>query len=367
MIFQFAFYILMFLFPFFMKGEGDVSAQIIDNSPSDIFLSEPSFNKAFIKENKIKFIKANIVNKPDGKIIHDQGLFRMYEFDTDGNIIKYFYNVITATEKIETQVPPIYRRRRIIRKGYTKVDFQYKYDTLVTNFFYTSTGHLQMKRSMIGEFFNACYYEYYADGNIKKQTVCKETNSSIDKKEFRLSVQTILSQEKFEYVYQSPNQKRKKCLNDEGKIYKEGILNFAKGKLTDESYEFTVAWLRISTNYKYDNAGCLVEKIISDNTSGQREDKWIFEYDSAYVESAKNTTSLQQIDELFDKRDNERGNVVKEIFFRNGIQINEIIFLYDKIPSSAQDGKMVMMLTSQVTRQIQKQSITIVKYEYGFY
>lgn len=308
-------------------------SQIIVPPGMGISLSEPAFNKAIIKQNKIKTISASVVDKPDGEIIRDKGLAQVYAFDTEGNLTRQYYNEITALEKTEIEVPAVYRRGKIIKKAHTKIDYEYQYDTLGTEFFYTSTGYLIMKRVCIGDFYQSTYYEYFGDGLVSRQTLCKETNIAKPGEPFKLGVQTVISEEKFEYEELSPTQVRKKFLNDEGKPYKQGILNFSGAKPLDESYEFMVGFIRSGITYKYDSHERLIEKILTDNSSGVNTEKFTYEYDAT-------------------------GNLVAEKRFKNGTQTDEIIYLYDETKK---------LLTSQADRQIQKASIKIIKYEYTFY
>src|SRR6266576_3198635 len=83
-------------------------AQIITPSSSGIILPEPVFNKAFIKNNKIKSVRANVVDKPDGEIIRDKGLAENFLFDTSGNLVRHYYNEITSLAKTEIEIPAVY-------------------------------------------------------------------------------------------------------------------------------------------------------------------------------------------------------------------------------------------------------------------
>jgi hypothetical protein len=309
-------------------------AQAIDTNPSEITLPEPAFAKAYIKKNKIKTIRASIVDKPDGEVIRDKGLAENFVFNEEGFLVRHYYNEITSIQKTEYNIPPVYNRKgQLIKKSFTKVNYEYQYDTLGTEYVYTSNGFLRMQRMCMGNFYHTTYYEYYGEGMVSRKTLCRETNISKKGEPFKLGVQTIISDERFEYEQLTPSQIKKVFLNDEGKPYKMGILNFSSGKITDESYEFVVGFIRSSVTYKYDEQGRLIEKIATDNSSNMNIDKTVYEYD-------------------------ENGNVVKQKKFSNGTQIEEIVFLYDAEKN---------LLTSQINRQILKENIRIVKYEYEFY
>ena len=309
-------------------------SQIISPSPYEIYSTEPKFNHSFIKKNKIKTISASIVDKPDGEIIRDKGLAQVFAFDADGNMVRQYYNEITSLEKTEIEIPAVYGKRgKVVKKEHTKIDYQYQYDTLGTEYIYSSNGYLKMKRVCIGTFFYTTYYEYFGDGLVSRQTLCKETNSAKPGQPFKLGVQTIISEEKFQYENLTPTQVKKIFLNDEGKPYKQGILNFTDGNPIDESYEFTVGFIRSGVSYKYDSQERLKEKIMTDNSSENNVEKITYDYDS-------------------------NGNVTAEKQFKNGTQTDEIVYLYDEAKR---------LMTSQIDRQLQKASIKIVKYEYGFY
>ena len=312
----------------------NTNAQIVVPQTAAIVVSEPAFNREFIKSSRIKTITASVVDKPDGEIIRDKGLAQVYTFDLDGNLTRHHYNEITALEKTETEIPAVHNKRgRVVKKSFTKVDFQYQYDTLGTEYFYTTSGYVVMKRVCKGDFYNTTYYEYFGDGLVSRQIVCKETNIAKAGDAFKLGVQTILSEEKFEYENLTPNQVKKRFLNDEGKPYKQGIINYADGKIIDESYQFLTGFIRSNVYYKYDDNGRLIERITTDNSSGLTTEKTTFDY-------------------------YPNGNVNSEKRFKNGIQTEELIYLYDA------DKR---LLLSQAARNILKSSIKIIKYEYEFY
>lgn len=310
------------------------SAQIIVPKIIGISVSDPPFNHEFIKKNKIKTITASVVDKPDGEIIRDKGLAQVYAFDTSGNLMHHYYNEITALAKTETEIPAAYNKHgRVVKKSFTKVDFQYQYDTLGTEYSYTSTGYVVMKRVCIGDFYNTTYYEYFGDGLVSRQVLCKETNIAKPGEPFKLGVQKILTEEKFLYENLSPTQVKKQFLNDEGKSYKQGIINFQNGKPVDEEYQFVVGFIRSGVTYKYDAGSRLVERTTTDNSSGITTEEQTFDYDT-------------------------NGNVTSEKKFKNGTQSDEVVYLYDESKK---------LLTSQIDRQTLKASIKIVKYEYTFY
>ena len=195
-------------------------------------------------------------------------------------------------------------------------------------------SRLHIKRTNAGLFYDAFYYDYDLSGNLIKETHCRETNSGKTSFEFKLGVQTILSVESFEYVVQSKTQVKKKCLNDEGRVYKEAIINYNDNRnKTEENYEFIVSGLYMNNAFKYDSLQRLMEKKYIANTMGNQNEQSVFEYDN-------------------------NGNLLSEQKFWNAIKTNEINYLYDE---------KFKFLKSLLNRDFINKTIGIVKYSYVFY
>lgn len=320
---------LLFLYPAGMR------AQIILTKPQELTLTEMEFDPVIIKANRIRSIKADLANKPDNKMIDDKGLIQYHEFDSLGRLTRYYYTIVSGTITREIEVPALYRRGRVIRKAYTKTESTYRYDTISTSFYYDSKSRVNIRRSNSGDVYTAIYYTYDpADDNIIKEVRCKETNASENPGEFRLGVQTVTSLETFQYEKASPTQVKKKCFNDEGRIYRQVIINYdSKGNKLEEYSEYVVTWMNASSSWKYNEEGRLIEKSYSSNATGDMKISASYEYDA-------------------------KGNLVAEKRFKNNEQTNEISYLYDE------NGK---LLRSQVNRDIPNKQIGIIKYSYQFY
>lgn len=309
-------------------------SQIIENQPLAISIGPVNFNGEQIKKNKIKSISIVIVDKPDGNVIIDKGAGKGYEFDEQGNIVRYYYTVLNKTQTEEIEIPAIKKRGRIIKPARTRSIVKYLNDTIFMNIFYDNKNRIITKRVKSGDYFEAFYYEYNEKDQIIKEMHCKETNISENKKEFKMGVQNILSSETFEYTALTPNQIKKKCLNDEGREYKKAIINYdIKGNKLSETYEFIVSWMRQETTYQYDGNDKLVKRTFESNESGEVSECSIFEY-------SKNDLLLT------------------ETKFKNNELSNEINYLYDESNT---------FVKSEVNRDHKNSSIEIVKYSYTFY
>ncbi|MBL7884859.1 MAG: hypothetical protein JNL69_12370 [Bacteroidia bacterium] len=322
--------ILFFLFYFYLNAY----PQVISTSPQEINVGPISFNSTIIKNNKIKKMDIIMVDKPDGKVIVDKGAGQGYEFDAEGRISKYYYTVLIKTELEEIDVPEIKRKGKIIRPATTKTVMKYINDTVSATILYDKENRIGCKRLKSGDFYNAYYYEYDSKGRIIKELHCKETNISEHPKHFKLGVQTTLSSETFEYTEFSTTQVKKRCLNDEGREYKNCILNYDKnGNLISETVNYIVSWMRQETIYDYDAQNRLISKNYSGNVNGNEKAETIYEYDS-------------------------KGLVLSEKWFLNNELRNEISYLFDENN---------ILVKSHLNRDHKNASIGIVKYAYSFY
>jgi hypothetical protein len=310
------------------------SAQLLNVKPVDINVGPVQFNSAIVKKNKIKSIQVVIVDKPDGSTIIDKGATQGYEFDEYGKLIRYYYTILNKIEVQEIVIPSIKKRGKIIRPVSTRIVTKYINDTVFANIYYDNQSRIISKRTRTGDYYDAYYYEYNEQGQIRKEMHCRETNVSENKNEFKLGVQTVLSSETFQHIILTPTQIKKQCFNDEGREYKKAIINMdAKGNKVSESYTFIVSWMRQENSYEYDTNNNLIKRSIQSNESGELKEHAVFE-------------------------NNATGVLLTERKYKNENLLNEISYLYDDSFN---------LLKSQVNRDHKNASIGIVKYQYIFY
>jgi len=320
---------VLYLFVFF-----NCTAQVINIKPLDISLGLINFNSQYIKENQVKSIVLDIVDKPDGSVIIDKDATQGYEFDSLGRLFRYYYTILSKSVPKEVIIPPIIKRGRVIRAGTIETATEFVNDTIFINVFYDSKNRVICKRVRTGDFYDAYYYEYNEKEQLKKEIHFKETNISENKKEFRLGVQSLLSAETFQYTNLTPTQIKKSCLNDEGKEYKKVIINYdAAGNKISESYQYMVGWMYQETTFKYDSNNRLIDRAMSSNESGEQKQRSVFSY------STKNTLLTEQK-------------------YKGDQLVMEISYLYD-------DAN--LMIKSQINRDFKNASIGIIKYSYTFY
>jgi hypothetical protein len=310
------------------------TAQLISTKPVDIPVGPVNFNSGVVMKNKIKTIVLNIVDKPDGKIIVDKGSSQGFEFDEYGRVTRYYYTVLNRTQSEEVYVPAVKKHGKIIRAATTGTSFKYINDTIFSNIFYDDQNRVILKRLKSGDYYDAYYYEYNEQGRIRKEMHCKETNVSENKKEFKLGVQTVLSSETFEYEFLTATQLRKKCMNDEGREYKKGIIDFdSKGNKISERYDFIVSWMHQENLYEYNNLNYITKHIYTGNDNGSVKLESTYDYDNS-------------------------GLLITEKKIKETVVQNEISYLFDDTTK---------LVKSHVDRDFKNASIGIVRYAYTFY
>lgn len=308
-------------------------SQLIDHKPSWVETTPFRFQPDVISQNKIKKVIVQIQEKLDDFPIEDKGLHDIYEFDARGLVTRFTHLSIRSRELTEIKVPAVYSSRgRRIRAAYVKDEYVYTFDTSYTWFRYDEMKRLVMKRTHQGDFFFTWYYDYNQNGFLSKQTYCRETNRNTDKHQFELGVQTIISTESFDYIFQTASQLKKIFLNDEGKEYRNAIINFSR-YFVEENHSFTVGFVKYYNLYTFNEKGAPSESRISSNANGEISHRVMFEYD---------TTGL----------------LTAEKRFRDTIHTNNVTWLYDEKRE---------LVKVRLDRDLEKKKIGIVKFSYEFY
>ncbi len=312
-----------------------INAQTFDLNPPDYYSFEPVFTRAYIVKNKIRTVKAAISYKRDNEPILDKGICKCWEYDENGLLKRYYVTSVRGFISHEVEHPAVYHKGRRIKPSWVSEEPTYLYDTIATTYLYNSNKQISLKRTRDGDYYNAIYYEYDPEGRIKKQSVFRETNASENRNIFRLGVQNMLSSEEFRYEKTSAFQVKRKHLNDEGKTYKESIMNYDSiGRLTEENTSYTVSWMRASTKLKYDKSGRLIQKSTSSNENGEENNHQEFKYVP--------DTQLLDVEQRYE------GDVF----------VHELNYIYDR---------QTKMLTSHFTREEREKAIVIVRYTYEYY
>ncbi len=306
-------------------------SQLILPSTNNGFDQYPNFNFDYIKQHNIKTITFDILDKKDLEVAVDKGLINHYDFDTLGRLTRFYYTAIGKTIVKEYHSQPVRRHHKIISEGgvYYKNDFTY--DTISTRFFYDTPGHLILKRYNDGNYYEASYYEYDSTGHAIRELRVKETNASPDKSVFQLGMQNTISDERFEYLPTGKKQYKKKCLNDEGRVYKEIIVDEnEQGQPIRFNESFTVTWINQETKFTYNEQQQLVLKTYQSNSNGMLNIKDTYEYDPKgnilTEKQYKNELLQNELSYLFDESDNKVKSFLNRDHINKSIRITKVYY-----------------------------------------
>jgi len=293
----------LFLFSLFTISS---FAQILEvNQPA--FGEFPFFNTSFIKTNKIKTIIASRSSKKVKDIIRKKGLDYEYRFNTNG----------TLKSQMTT----------FLKKGHLK-------DTNIVTYQYNKEGKvICIRKSDNGGYFSN-NYKLDDDGNIVKQTYCRDENASHSKNNFKLLKQYIITSDSFSYDKPSENQVKKIFYNKYHKRYKIQTSYYNEyGYLVEKYTKFLIGNSKSKISYQYDKKGRLSR---IDNFSDLSQNNKI---SKTYI-----------YDEI--------GNVLEIKNYENDKFITSKQFLYDE---------KTMLLTAQIIKDIDTEFIRIIQYRYTFY
>lgn len=256
-----------------------VQAQTFLPIAETAFETHPPFNTEYIKQQGIKSIVFDIIDKKDMQVAEDKGLLNYYEFNSTGKLSRFYYTSIAKVVQKEFHSEPVYKRGRKVSNGYSYTKNHYILDTVSTTFFYDSSNRLIIKRYKDDTFYETFYYTYFPDGKIQSEKRCKETNVAENKRDFKLGVQYMLSEESYTYTPTSKNQYKKICINSEGRPYKEIIFNQNDFKLpTQFNEQYLATWIKQESSFSYNFKGQLTQAIYKRNTNGDIEEKRTYEY-----------------------------------------------------------------------------------------
>lgn len=301
-------------------------AQVLIPSAETAFELNHNFNPEIIRSKGIKKITYEIIDKKDFEVPVDKSLTEVYEFNTDGQLSRYYYTTIVKTIQKEVKI-------RVGRTWQSTLQNEYLYDTVSTSYFYQNKN-LVLKRFHDGaNYYESRYYSYDAQNRLTKERRYKETNNSPDRSVFILGNQVLLSEDSFQYQTYASGQTKCIFLNNENRPYKESISNYdnAGRKLNEDETYIAAAWIRQQRWFEY-KEGKLAEARFKGNAHHDIVLKTVYEYD--------------EFKELYNEKK-----------YRNDILLREISYVRDR-----NNG----LLNSFIIRDPNNQSLRIVKLKYDF-
>jgi hypothetical protein len=166
---------------------------------------------------------------------------------------------------------------------------EYNYDSVFTFHYYNKDSRVHIARTINKGRYTATYETSDEYDQVTRFLVCQETNLSDDFRFFKLGQQTVMQSESYRYEIINDNQTRKKFLNDNNLIYKEGILYFEGKKklLKAQDYTFTTTGVRINYTNTFDDKGRLLESYYSSDAAGDLKESTRFSYDASGLTEEK--------------------------------------------------------------------------------
>jgi hypothetical protein len=293
----------------------------------------PNFNPEYIKKHNIKSLVFDIIDKKDLQVAVDKGLIHSYEFNKNGMLTRFYYTVISKTITQEIHTGAVYKKRKKISNGGVYFKNEYVYDTISTRFYYDDKNRLTHSRYNDGAYYEALYYEYNEQDLITKIIRAKETNVGYDKSNFQLGIQTVLSDERFQYVKLVDRQLKKLCLNDENRVFKEIIMTYDEYKyITSLNEAFTATWISQESKFAYNYNHQMIEKTYKSNSGGTLQTKSTFEYDPKgnllTEKQYKNDVLHNELSYLFDDSDQRVKSYLNRDHINKSIRITKVIYSF---------------------------------------
>lgn len=177
-------------------------------------------------------------------------------------------------------------------------------DTILTLWYRNKDSTLLVRRKYERGQFNTSYIRYDSLHRPCKFVSCTETSEGESARYFKPLNQYVNSLETVKYEIPAEGQLKKKFINDNGMVYKEGIEYTRNGRPFSEEYFYSATGMRVRINYRYDDQGNLTERQYYTDAVGE------------YVE----TLEMKY----------ENGKLSGERFFRNTVPVVERFFFYRK-------------------------------------
>jgi hypothetical protein len=212
-------------------------------------------------EKKIQTIEVEVGIKRENARIEKTGKKYIYTFNRQGRIESFV---------------------EVTRQEYT-------YDSIFTFHYYNKDSRVHIARTYNKGKYTTIYETYDEYDQVIKYLVCQETNLTDDFRFFKLGQQTVIQSESYRYETINEQQTRKKFLNDNNLVYKEGILYFdgKKRLLKMQDYTFTTTGVRINYTNTFDDKGRILESYYSSDAAGDLKENTRYSYDATGLTEEK--------------------------------------------------------------------------------
>jgi hypothetical protein len=262
-------FILLFLFPSLLFSQTGYPV----SSPEGPI--EKLLSTSEIKKRRIRRIYAEVAVKNENDRIRKTGKQFIFEYDVQGL--------------------PVWS---------AELPSSLSTDTVLTLWYRNKDSTMLVRRKYERGQFSTSYIRYDSLRRPCRFIQCTETSEGESPRYFKPLNQYIQSLETVKYEVPVEGQLKKKFINDNGLVYKEGIAYTRNGKLFSEEYFFSATGMRVRINYRYDDEGQLIERQYYTDAVGE------------YIE----TLEMKY----------ENGKLTGERFFRNTLPMVERFFFYRK-------------------------------------
>lgn len=267
----------------------------------------PNFRTDLIHAKRISRITIHCFSKPDGEPIKDDKIWQQYFFDSTGKM----------TESL-----------CLTRAGKA-------WDT--TNqckYLYDDKNNLIIKRTQMGDFYDAWYYKWNKDNLLQTEYHVQETTDANAGEQFDIAHQRVISQDSFAYIIY-PKQTQQYVYNEDNKIFKKTIVQYDDNKrFISRNSHYAVGWLYSEVDIQYDSvSGRISSYINSGNLAGEMNKKTTIQYDSL-------------------------GNIASQDIWETGKQTHHVEYMYD-----SETG----FISNKLDRDFPKAVIYILRFSYEKY
>lgn len=311
-----------------------LAAQLLVPDHTTVFKKELNFHPDYIKQNQIKKVVFEILDKKDFETAVDKHLVEHYEFSNSGYLSRFYYTDIIKTIEKQVAVSAPVKGKKKGKRSYSYTVNDYVYDTISTTHIYDEANKILMKRNHLGYgFYDTHYYHYDSTYKLVQDERYKETNVSQAKSDFILGNQVKVSADSMKVITYGPDQTKVIYYNNERRPYKEQFINSKNGKVVNISESYVAAsWIQQTQEFEYNESGQLTKAIFKGNANTNLTYLHTYEYDKKgwllTDKHWKNDVLLSETSFVNDFNSNLVNSIVIRDFVNKSIRIIKLKYAY---------------------------------------
>lgn len=256
-------------------------AQAFRQDINSVSSDEILFNPAFVQAQKITQVTIEFSRKRENERIENLQHKSEYTFNENG--------LVTGLLKVDH---PLFVNP----------------DSTLIRFYYSPEGLLKIKRTIHKGIYRGEYFEYDSLKNLVKVVVTEEDNLTMSTvpDDFKPAHQKIIFLETYKYEKLSPEQTRISIMNDNGTVYKQGIIYTESGYVREKDLRFMITGIRVNEKFTYDEKKRISSYQYFTDAAGDLEEKKVYTYETnenlKMTEYFKNGELLNQTHHFYDKK-----------------------------------------------------------------